>query len=345
MKAKEPAAITMQDMNRRSEVERVFCKSNAVSFKEIACHTILIENPMTQEQRLLVEGRHPRGGSQAFTSDLLYAKKRVQAVSPFLNIYYDFTAFSDPLDGDKKVIRHFVALPRGFLSEALRVNKSHMMNSVFLTKLLYSMIEAGCALQDADLAHGNITANSILFEEPCVFKLLDHFSSLNPVEYFERLSRESDQKARALGYLSPEVYIKIINKDRFDKINVAKHDVFCLGLLLLELGTDRTIYDTYNSDGTFNKSKFENLLNEFRANMVTANNKLLLAAVTDLLLQFDHNSRLDFIGLKKRLPAFEEVEKYFKDHLHIDPYTSYLECTLLLTQTLDSKSGSKRPSI
>ncbi len=332
MKAKEPEQVTAHDMNKRSEVERIFCKSNAIAIKELSSHTILIENPMSQDQLLLVENRYPRGGNQAYMNDLLYAKKRARATSPFLNAYQDFTSFADPLDGDKRVIRHFVDLPRSFLSDAVQTHKSLMMNSVFLTKLLYSMIEAGCSLQEADLAHGNISCKSILFEEPCVFKLIDHFACLNPFEFFERLSQQTDQKKRVLGYLSPEVYIKIANKDKFDKIHVAKHDVFCLGLLLLELGTDKTIHNTYNSDGTFNKSKFDMLVNEFRNNMASTKNKLLVAAVTDLLLQFDPNSRLDFIGLQKRLPPFEEIEKYFKDHLQIHPNTSYLECSLFLTR-------------
>jgi hypothetical protein len=287
---------------------------------------------MTLDKLLLVEKKYPRGGSNAYINDLLYAKKRSQAKSVYLNKYCDFTSFTDRQDSDKRVIRHFLKLPSSFLSQAVETNKNYMMNSIFLTKLLYSMIEAGSALQRADLAHGNICGKCILFKEPCNFKLLDHFSCLNPYEYFEQLSQKTDQKTRYLGYLSPEVYIKIANKDKFDRINVAKHDVFCLGLLLLELGTNSTIHDAYNSDGTFNKSRFEMLVNEFSSNVASTNNKLLLTAVTDFLLQFDPNSRLDFIGLQKRLPPFDEIEKYFKDHLKILPNTSYLECNLIFTR-------------
>jgi hypothetical protein len=308
--------LTPEDANRASNIEKDFVRVGINTLPQLG-EVVIVEDPAKGIQHYMIE--HSYNNPQLFEREVAFAKRRKLANSPFLNRYIDFTtSYSKGRGGGW--IRHFAEIPKKILGGLVDTRDPALSTSIFMTELLYQMIDAGAALQDVGLAHGNISADYISFKEPCNFKLVDNFTSLGSLEDIRQRIVSKTHR-----YVSPEVFQKVMSNESLERINIIKHDVFCLGLLLLQMGTGCSIKDVYNFDGTFNRSKFKVLQDDFVNHYRSQENRLLAYTVIENMLDIDHNSRLDFKGLKKKLPPLKDVARYFQEEYHLEPGMSCLE--------------------
>lgn len=63
--------------------------------------------------------------------------------------------------------------------------------------------------------------------------------------------------------MSPQLYNKLQGKKKSVTYDPKKNDEFALGMTLLSLGTQDSVQDCYNPDGSFNKKKLQEHLNDF----------------------------------------------------------------------------------
>ena len=313
--------LTAEDHNRHSETE----KNNVrVGFQQVPqVGTVeIVENPSTGEQKYLIANTF--NSTNEFEDQLKFGRRRILAISPYLNRYFDFTSSNDrKVPPFKPWVRHFSEIPKKLLSQLIDAKDEAVRSSVFLTQLLYQIVDAGAALQDVGLAHGNISGSFIAFREPSNFKLIDNFRSLGSLQ---QASEEILNKT--FVYTSPELFQKVMSKERIDRLNVGKHDVFCFGLLLLHLATGCKASDIFNSDGTINISNFYQSIGLFERTYRDMDNRLLAYTVTEKMLQFDTSSRSDFKSIKKSLPPLAEVNRFLQNEYHLSQDMSCHDCRL-----------------
>lgn len=330
MRSKE-IRILPEDLDRRSEIERLHCKSRRHDVREIELPIEIVQNPMNSHCLYMVQRNFNKSETSSLHNEIKYAKKRLNAKSKHLLKYHDFTSFNNMALDNMHSVRHFIDPTDPFLSTILLNEEAEgrlsdlriaSSSSVFLTKLLYAIIDAGSALQEVGLAHGRICPQVITIKEPCTIKLVDNFRNLCCTQETNQYLSEL-----RLEYMSPEFYSKLKKKEKASNLNLVKNDVFCLGLVILELATGTSIKGFLNQDGTFNESIYISSIQEFKRIMIEKNNRLLASTVSEELLQLDSSLRRDFTTIKKRLPKYEDIEKYLQEHEMLDPNASWRECS------------------
>lgn len=314
--------IVKADMNRKSAIEKngaVVALSNTPDFGEVK----VIENPMTSRQTYMKE--NTIRDFDSFEREVLYAKKRLEAQEdcPHLSKYHDFTTIEGGAIAPY-IVRHFVDIPKVFLSQVMKTNHPLLSSSIFLTKLLYAMIGAGAALESKQLAHGNISPEFISFKEPGIFKLVDNLKSVGSLQ-----GASECIKNKNVVYTSPELFRKVLGNQSLDHLSMIKHDVFCLGVLFLHLGTGMDPKRLFNYDGTFDWAHFNSMKNAFKERFCRKENTLLSHLVTEDMLQHEPNSRMSFINLQKILPPWSDVEKYFNEEMEVNDEVNVSECNFI----------------
>ncbi|MCA6492341.1 MAG: hypothetical protein IM572_06660 [Chitinophagaceae bacterium] len=137
-----------------------------------------------------------------------------------------------------------------------RQTKSEYYTPDELNRLVSQMLDVLVHLNDKGLYHGNICPKTIQHRRATkTFILLDHFGEKRSVEKFHR---EQLILADEI-FLSPEMYGTIaddyyhVNEQK--EIDLAKNDIFSLGMVVLHLGLLKNTQDVYASDGDMNREK------------------------------------------------------------------------------------------
>jgi hypothetical protein len=302
--------VDEKDMNKASDIEKEF----SVVEREMALAQFdlvkIIENPVTGHQIYMKQV--DCNNHEEFVKQIKFAKRRSKVTIKSINKYFDFTSMNQRHGFSKTVwVRHFFEIPKTYLSQVIQRNPA-VSSSIFLTELLYQMIETGVELQKVGLGHGFITPDYISFHEPTKFKLVDNFKYPSS---FKMAQLEISE--RTFKYASPEVYQKVKSKESLDRTNMPKHDVFCLGLLMVDMALGASETQIYNDDGTFNFSVLKTRKEQFKDKFTDGFNSLLAYTVIENMLDYDHATRLDWITLQKRLPPYSDVQRYFKDEYKI----------------------------
>jgi hypothetical protein len=295
------------DFNRRSDVEKDYTRVGLISLGDIGSANLL-ENPRTGGQILMFH--HEYQNMQQMEAQLAYAKSRSTVKSHHLNCYFDFTSNTkrNPYTGQFWV-RHFAEMPKVYLSQILADSRyaNVASSSIFLTQLLYQIIMAGESLEKVGLSHGCISPEYISFIEPHTFRLAENLSCPSSIKMIENLI-----KNRMFKYTSPEVFQLVMMGQPSDRVNVSKHDVFCLGLMIMHMALNFDLNEIYNQDGTFNIPRFKQMKEVFVRKYREMDNRLLAYTVAENMLEMDVGSRLDFKALKTKLPSLKEVNQFLQ---------------------------------
>lgn len=148
------------------------------------------------------------------------------------------------------------------------INERQMKSEYYtpdeLSRLVSQMLDVLVHLNDKGLYHGNICPKTIQHRRATkTFLLLDHFGEKRSVEKFHR---EQLILADEI-FLSPELYGVIaddyyhINGEK--EVDLAKSDIFSLGMVVLHLGLLKSIQDVYASDGDINREKLASHIKMF----------------------------------------------------------------------------------
>lgn len=305
------------DFNRRSDVERDFTRVGMVSLGELGTANLL-ENPRTGGQILMFHLEYQN--MQQMEPQIRYAKSRMPVNSPYLNKYFDFTTNTckNPHTG-QYWFRHFAEMPKVYLSQALADSRyaNVASSSIFLTELLYQIIMAGESLERAGLSHGCISPEYVSFIEPHTFKLAENLNSPSSLRTIQGLILNQKFK-----YCSPEVFQSVMMGQPLDRINISKHDVFCLGLMIMHMALNFDLNEIYNQDGTFNRPRLKQMKDVFVRKYREMDNRLLAYTVAENMLEMDAGSRLDFKSLKTRLPSLKEVDQFLKKDYELSQHQS-----------------------
>ena len=174
-----------------------------------------------------------------------------------------------------------------------------------LTHLMYQQVHANCFLQERNIAHGDISPNTIFITPKGDFKIAFRMNdNMAP----ERVQVDKAIKNEPL-YLSPSYYeaVKTRTLEKM-KHNHHKSDMFALGLTILQTGLMRGVQDIYVGD-KFDAMRLNDLLDEFQTQY--EENPLLYTSVRKMC-EVNEDERPDFVSLKSALPEYETIKDYFQ---------------------------------
>lgn len=172
-----------------------------------------------------------------------------------------------------------------------------------LTHLLYGGVQGLQHLKSLGYFHGNLKPENIMvtktgyavFDDPC-----------DPKYGVTAETRHSKDL-----YLSPQAYKATFSKPNqgYDRY---KDDVFALGLIILEVGTQNSVREIYDPKSpTLDSYKLEDRLEEFKHTY--SSNVLLISAVAKML-EIDERERPNIEDINSRLPPIHTVQQFFEQN-------------------------------
>ena len=175
-----------------------------------------------------------------------------------------------------------------------------------LTHLSYQALSGLENLHDRDMIHGDIRPQNIGYDKKMnKYQLLDYLKDPNTLEK-KQINNLSDEREI---FMSPQLYSKIEGKDKKQKIDGKKNDLFSLGMTLLSLGNNKTVKDCYNEDGKINQANLDNHLRDFKRKNVS---NPYLNQVTENLLEYDQDKRKPANQILAKLPGYIEFKQMEK---------------------------------
>lgn len=195
-------------------------------------------------------------------------------------------------------VRIFIPYPQEDLKQKkIRYfNNYKCFSNYEMMEILYDLIEGMNHLNQLGFDHGLIRPEMIV-------KSLKGYAIMdNPhkVEYFN-LKKDFEI------YLSPEGFECAIKKQTIN-FDLMMHDVYVVGLILLELGIGNSIRDIYEND-TFHQSKVYLYLNLLRKRYPK---NILLWSTIEKMLSFSPLDRPSFHKIKTTIPSKMVISKYFQ---------------------------------
>jgi hypothetical protein len=159
--------------------------------------------------------------------------------------------------------RAFYNYPKTDMERELNTKKAETteFSGDELQKLGLDSLRGLAHLHQKGLHHGDIRPKYLGYDKVSnTSSLLDRLKDPAPVEVTQR---NNLMTPNVKNYMSPQLYKKVQGHDKNQTYDVQKNDMYGLGMSMLELGTMDSVADCYNKDGTMNKAKLDEHLNDF----------------------------------------------------------------------------------
>ena len=199
-----------------------------------------------------------------------------------------------------------------------RSNNKNYFHPLQILRFLYDGIDVFSFLEENNIKHNEINPNLL-------FLYKDEIEGYLRLKICERLNGANDFRINNFTAINMNLDIFMAPKDfnylsrgsKKYKRDSFKEDVFCLGLIFLQMGVLENVQIVYNFlKGNFLEEKLFVLKKRF--NKVYEKNTLL-QSIIDKMLQIDENKRPSFIELKEALPNWDEVINISKN-VSSNPY-------------------------
>lgn len=180
-----------------------------------------------------------------------------------------------------------------------------------LLRMLYDSIKAFTFLEENQLTVGQL--------HPLLFTLYeDNIEPLKRVSFFRNSSTAACKKNQAKFrnvdfYQPPEVFEQYFIQS--DSQEFYKHEVFSVGLMLLEAALLKSVQTVFNVlNGKFSQKNLTDFL-EIVFKLYGDNS--LFCAVIEKMVELDNNQRPSFLELYQALPQWNEVRALFDEQLRL----------------------------
>ncbi len=163
------------------------------------------------------------------------------------------------------IVRAIFMFPHQDLVKLLKEKKykKEKINTKEITKIGFHCLNGLDQLHQKKIYHGDLRPKFIgLNPDDQSFYVLDRLIGGMSIEKCQI----DHIVAKKPLFLSPELFHKIKNKNKKKKVDLAKNDVFSLGMVLLQLGIDQSVQKAYLANGGFDFKFLQNLLIQFEKN-------------------------------------------------------------------------------
>ena len=201
------------------------------------------------------------------------------------------------------LVNYFAVYPEIDLKRQQDENIKHSIffTSEELTYLLYGGATSLAYLQQKSLYHGNLSPKFIMITKSGYSIYFDPADNRYPPSHESRNHKSI--------YYSPEAYTCSFSGGS-KPFNRLKDDVYSLGLIILECGTQddvRKIYDP--NQPVINQTELTRMIEKFE---MRYRDNVTLISVVKKILEMKEVDRPDPESLLSKLPNFAEVQEYFE---------------------------------
>lgn len=280
----------------------------------------MVNDPFLGEVRLIFDGasrqpllrRELSGGDRTRLIRLAQesAKQRLMAHSHLLPLMDYSFGREKSLCATRYTLRQYFECPRVELRREIdrRAQASQLFSALELTMLLYQLLGACEALQEARMSHGSISPVSVVLRPGSTEGGLRLFfdEPLQPQKYMEALLRRIVMKLPLNA--SPAAFEAVVKRQKSFSVNLVVEDAFAIGLLLLEAGTFQSTARLYAASGDFDRQRLSLLLGVFRKRY--DKDSLLLTNCVSFLLEKQPAAKISFSEILSHLPPYQDMQAY-----------------------------------
>lgn len=309
--------VAKEDFNRRSELENClkFTATHDFGFG----HATILCHPPTQGLYLMRQTIFAT--EEAFAQELTRLRKRRNISSPGLVRLIDFST-TTKIDRFHRqhTVRCFYEYPGSSLSREIAVMRQcgGAYSNEEITFMLMQLLDGLSALEQAGLPHGDITPGAVFITSHRRFVLMDSLRAEDAPPQNQVYECFSGNRL----YAAPEVFEAIERRshDQLSAVDLARADVFSLGLTLLEAGTlsdASAVYPQRNTQKAFTvpngiwKEKLDGLMGEFGGSYYQ---NRLVVCVLQAMLATEAGKRPLAAELRAAMPSADLLQVYFANH-------------------------------
>lgn len=248
---------------------------------------------------------HRASSKSEANEDIHFLKQRMNLNHRHLLKYIDYSVQTiKELCSTTYLIKSFYEFPRTDLYKEIQLRKRHskIFSAYDLSHIAYHILSALHYLHTKDLVHGDVRPQLIGYDQLShYFELMDR---LNDASTLERCQTNNMINNKDL-YLSPYLYKKLKGENKAQTYDPTKNDIFALGLVLVHLGTGKSVQNIFLPNGEIERRN----LQEHVMNFDEEYNCLspFLCALLKSMLQMRDEKRLDVRSLFNEMPTFEEL--------------------------------------
>lgn len=256
------------EFNKKWELENLYSvirKSNDPRFGEITLMKSKNSNELIFVKEKLVTSK------QQASNDIRELKSRMSLNHNSLHKLIGYsTKVQKELCSTNYLIKVYYQFPKSDLQKEIndRRQNGQDFNGNDLSNIASQSIHGLNHLHNLEISHGDIRPMNIGFNKDTQeVQILDRLNDPSPLE---KLQTNNIVNKKDL-YVSPEVYRKILGKDKTLKYNPFKNDLYGLGLSLLAAGNQNSIQNIYKPNGDFSQDELDKHLAQFDAKYSVTN--------------------------------------------------------------------------
>jgi len=303
-KTAKPAPLPDAEFNKTWDQEKNYKfvkRFNDPRFGEIT----VVKNPSTNHV-LMVKEKMVSGKNEA-TDDIMNLKSRLALNHPNMMRMVNYTTtVKKELCSTHYLSRAYYEFPKTDVHKEIIDRKRDLteFNDRELTHMLYQTAFGLQNLHSKNMVHGDIRPQLIGYDKALnQYQILDRFADPTPLERCQTNNIVNNKDL----YLSPQLYKKLKGADKKATYDSQKNDMHALGMTLLNAGTQDSMQDNYLPNGTINKKRLEEHLQEFD-NKHGARNPILCQTVRKLLTE-EEAQRPNVNELLNGLPTYDQFKQ------------------------------------
>lgn len=304
-------------------------KLNDPRFGEIS----VLRNP--NNDVVLVKEKMASSKSEA-SEDIAYLNSRLQLNGNHLMKFVDYSgSINKELCSTTYITRSFYEFPRSdlFKEQYDRNKLSQEFSASDVAHIAYQMLTVFNRLHSQDLVHGDIRPQLIGYDKAQnYYDLLDRLYDMSPIEKCQSNNIVTNKDL----YLSPDLYRKLRGKDKKIIYSAEKNDIFALGLILVQIGTGRSVQNIYLPGGDISRDDLQKHVMYF--DFKFEQTCLFLSELVKEMLSMKDERRHGAATLLEELPSHEDFLAADKENK-----LDLLKFTRKLGQSVVSQNDENAP--